>query len=154
MHHLGGNAGECAWGKAGRLPPPDELGRYLYKAENRLLVVLLRSGPRKPNLCLFTPQHGRPYPTFRLVNTPLGSLPQELLGISASELRLNTSVTRVVGSAKDGYSLFGGDGGAEDKLGTFDAVVIAAPIGLAGITLDMRGEVRTASRFSFHGSVA
>lgn len=74
-------------------------------------------------------------------NTPRGSLLQELLGISASELRLNTSVTRVVGSAKDGYSLFGGGGGARDKLGTFDAVVIAAPIGLAGIAFDMRGEV-------------
>eukprot|EP00903_Cladosiphon_okamuranus_P011915 g11191.t1 len=67
-------------------------------------------------------------------------LSEELLGISASELRLNTSVTRVVGSAQDGYSLFGGGGGAEDMLGTFDAVVIAAPIGLAGISLDMRGE--------------
>ncbi|CAN0590556.1 unnamed protein product, partial [Ectocarpus sp. 12 AP-2014] len=65
-------------------------------------------------------------------------LSQELLGVSASEVRLNTSVVRVVGSAKGGYSLYGQD---EDTLGTFDAVVIAAPIGLAGISLDMRGEV-------------
>lgn len=48
-------------------------------------------------------------------------------------------MTRVVGSAKEGYSLFGN--GEEEKLGTFDAVVIAAPIGLGGIALDMRGEV-------------
>lgn len=64
---------------------------------------------------------------------------QKLLDHSASELRLNTRVTGVVGSAKDGYSLYG-DG--QEKLGTFDAVVIAAPITLAGITLDVRGEVR------------
>ncbi|CAM9405134.1 unnamed protein product [Pylaiella littoralis] len=65
-------------------------------------------------------------------------LSEELVGISASELRLNTSITRVVGSAEEGYSLFGG--GGEEKLGTFDAVVIAAPIGLAGIALDIRCE--------------
>lgn len=47
-------------------------------------------------------------------------------------------MARVVGSAKGGYSLYGQ---GEDTLGTFDAVVIAAPIGLAGISLDMRGEV-------------
>lgn len=64
---------------------------------------------------------------------------QELLRASGAELRLNTSVTGVVGSAKDGYSIFGGDGGA--KLRTFDAVAIATPISLAGIALDVRGEV-------------
>ncbi|CBJ27907.1 conserved unknown protein [Ectocarpus siliculosus] len=64
-------------------------------------------------------------------------LSEELLGVSASEVRLNTSVARVVGSAKGGYSLYGQ---GEDTLGTFDAVVIATPIGLAGISLDMRGE--------------
>lgn len=63
---------------------------------------------------------------------------QELLDLSASAVKLNTSVARIVGSAKEGYSLFGGAG---EKLGTFDAVVIATPISLAGITLDIRGEV-------------
>ena len=65
---------------------------------------------------------------------------QELLKASATEVRLETRVTGVVGSAKAGYSLIGG---AQDKLGTFDAVVIAAPLGLAGIALDVRGEVRS-----------
>lgn len=64
---------------------------------------------------------------------------QELLKASATEVRLDTRVTGVVGSAKSGYSLIGG---AQDKLGTFDAVVIAAPLVLAGIELDVRGEVR------------
>ncbi|CAM9895784.1 unnamed protein product [Scytosiphon promiscuus] len=64
-------------------------------------------------------------------------LSEELLNTSASAVRLNTRVSRVVGSRKDGYSLYGG---AEEKLGTFDAVVIATPISLAGITLDIRGE--------------
>ncbi|CAM9195491.1 unnamed protein product, partial [Hapterophycus canaliculatus] len=64
-------------------------------------------------------------------------LSEELLNISASDVRLNTGVARVVGSTKEGYSLFGGAG---EKLGTFDAVVIATPISLSGITLDIRGE--------------
>lgn len=63
---------------------------------------------------------------------------QELLKASATEVRLETRVSGVVGSAKGGYSLIADAG---DKLGTFDAVVIAAPLGLAGIALDVRGEV-------------
>lgn len=99
-------------------------------------------------------RRGHPSFSYRFQIRCLAVVLQELVGISASELRLNTSVTRVVGSAKDGYSLFGG--GDEEKLGTFDAVVIAAPIGLAGIALDMRGEVTKAMKrlvfFSLKGA--
>lgn len=52
-----------------------------------------------------------------------------------------------MGSAKEGYSLYGGDGQA--KLGTFDAVAIAAPMSLAGIALDVRGEVPTRNTGNF-----
>lgn len=44
----------------------------------------------------------------------------------------------MVGSAKEGYSVHGD---RQEKLGTFDAVILAAPIGLAGISLDVRKEV-------------
>lgn len=57
---------------------------------------------------------------------------------SAAELQLGTSITGVVGSAKKGYSLYNMD---QTELGTFDAVIIATPIGLAGIALDVRKEV-------------
>ncbi|CAM9810990.1 unnamed protein product, partial [Laminaria digitata] len=64
-------------------------------------------------------------------------LSEELLKASATEVRLETRVTGVVGSAKAGYAVISG---TQDKLGTFDAVVIAAPLGLAGVALDVRGE--------------
>lgn len=70
---------------------------------------------------------------------PFNFCNQELLKASATEVRLETRVTGVVGNARAGYSVIGG---AQDKLGTFDAVVIATPLGLAGIALDVRGEVR------------
>lgn len=65
---------------------------------------------------------------------------QELLKASTCQLRLGTGVTGVVGSVKRGYSLYGQ---GQEKLGTFDAVIIAAPIDLAGISLDVRKEVLT-----------
>lgn len=118
------------------------------------VLLLLRSERRSERRIYYTsaafPDLIRAAPLFFLRGkTPHDSRLQELLGISASELRLNTSVTRIVGSAQDGYSLFrgGGGAGAEDNLGTFDAVVIAAPIGLAGIALDMRGDVRRMQHF-------
>lgn len=54
-------------------------------------------------------------------------------------MHFNTPVSGVSGDAKSKYSLFGGGGG--DILGTFDAVIIAVPISLAGIALDVRAEV-------------
>lgn len=94
-----------------------------------------------------TPREGDELPMFRyrrygalFVLFSLNFCHQELLKASATEVRLETRVTGVVGSIKAGYSLIGG---AQDKLGTFDAVVIAAPLGLAGIALDVRGEVRS-----------
>lgn len=59
--------------------------------------------------------------------------------MSATEVRLNTRVSRIVGSVKEGYSLYDRD---QNKLGTFDAVLIATPIGLSDISLDIRNEVR------------
>lgn len=72
------------------------------------------------------------YCPFRLV------VIQELLKAATSQLRLSTSVTGVVGSAKEGYSVYGD---RQEKLGTFDAVIIAVPMSLAGISLDVRKEV-------------
>lgn len=63
---------------------------------------------------------------------------QELLKASTCQLRLGTRVTGVVGSAKEGYSVYGA---GQEQMGTFDAVIIAAPIGLAAISLDVRKEV-------------
>lgn len=65
--------------------------------------------------------------------------PQELLRASASEVHFKTAVSGVSGDAKGKYYLFGG--GGRDDLGTFDAVIIAVPISLAGIALDVRAEV-------------
>lgn len=64
---------------------------------------------------------------------------QELLRKSATNLRLETRVAEVHGNLKNGYSLYGAD---REQLGTFDAVIIAAPLVSADITLDVRKEVR------------
>lgn len=56
-------------------------------------------------------------------------------------MRLNTDVSRIIGNAGGGYSLYGSGNSGQEELGTFDAVIIAAPISLAGIALDLRGEV-------------
>lgn len=64
---------------------------------------------------------------------------QELLRKSATNLRLETRVSEVHGNPKNGYALYGAD---REKLGTFDAVVIAAPLVSADITLDIRKEVK------------
>ncbi|CAM9189606.1 unnamed protein product [Ascophyllum nodosum] len=65
-------------------------------------------------------------------------LSEELLSASATEVNLNTAVNVVSGNAKEGYSLH--SSGGTEELGTFDAVIIATPISLAGITFDVRGE--------------
>lgn len=72
----------------------------------------------------------------RLMSVAFGA--QELLRRSATTLRLGTQVTGVAGSAGDGYSLYGA---GREMLGTFDAVLIAAPISLAQISIDVRDEV-------------
>lgn len=54
-------------------------------------------------------------------------------------MHFNTTVSGVSGDVKSKYSLFDEDG--VDPLGTFDAVIIAVPISLAGIALDVRAEV-------------
>ncbi|CAM9181548.1 unnamed protein product [Discosporangium mesarthrocarpum] len=66
-------------------------------------------------------------------------LSEEALRESGADVRWNTTISRVVGGAGAGYSLYSG----QEKVGTFSAVILAAPLELAKITLDIRGKDRT-----------